>query len=84
MITNSLRHQDDVFFSLSNQWVPVYKASQSLQSLALSMLASHTQNNDRLQDTTGLEFARVTPLLSHTAAIQHQRHLHLGFNKHLS
>lgn len=73
-----------MYFSLSNQWVPVFQATQSLQRLALSMLASHTQNNDLLQDTTALEFAQVTPLLSHTAAIQHQRHLHFGFNKHLS
>lgn len=85
MIINSLRHQQDVFFSLSKQCVPMYIATQSLQRLLLSMLASHTYNNDLLQDMTVLEFTQATTsLLSQAPAIQHQRHLQLGFNKHLS
>lgn len=80
MIINSLRHQEDGFFPY------LTSGSQciSLQRLILCMLASHTWNNDLLQDMIVLEFAQVAPLLSQPQAIQHQRHLHLGFNKHLS
>lgn len=49
------------------------------------MLSTHTYNKNLLQHMIELEFAQVTPsLLSHVPAIQHQRHLHLGFNKHSS
>lgn len=71
-------------FSLFNHWDQICIATHSLQTLVLSMLASHTHNNDLLPDTMVLQFAQVTSLLSQVPAIQHQRHLHLGFNKHLS
>lgn len=71
-------------FSLFNHWDQICIATHSLQALVLSMLASHRHNNDLLPDTMVLQFAQVTSLLSQVPAIQHQRHLHLGFNKHLS
>jgi len=63
----------------------MYLATQCPQRLVLSMLASHTYNNDLLQDMIVLEFAQATTAwLSQAPAIQHQRHLQFRFNKHLS